>query len=857
MWTMTRYADPQRCPDCHGPLGPDDLACPACGLPLRGALAAELFRTLSIADGLLARLRESATGLAGARVTPAAVPGVDTLGGRPSAVPAPAGAPAPPATPMGPPRPHGLSAASVPRILLGLGALCLLVAALVFLAVTWSVMGVGARTATLVGLTVVAGLLATVLARRELRAGAEALSLVTLGLLALDLVGAENAGWLGDISTSAELVLLGSALAAAGAAAGLAARRTPVRALTAPEIVAGVGVLTLTAGVPGLVDDQLSLLLVVAVLVAGGLTWLAAQLRLAPTAALAGVAATGAWLAQLVDAALGVSSATWAALWVDAEVVALLVSAVLAAVPALVTALPTGVRVGAAATALAVLSVTVAVPALDESTTLVGVAGLVALVAVAPLAWFAPRPWGLTAALTQTLGGVTVLAALLAVAVVSGERLVEAGAQLWAGRTGDRLPATFAVDTPEPWLAVPSVLALLLTATALARTTAVLDAAVSVATDLRLGATLVAAAAVATLAGYAVPVWTVLLTLLVVAAAFLGWWWQHAEPLTLAPAVAFLGAATLLGLYDEWLTVLAATVLLVAAGAVHVRAATVELSAAAGAVAPVALAVLAWTWGDLAGGEGPWVGLAGLLLLAAVTLTLHLYPGAWWRCGAATAARTGVEVAAASVALPLGLAGVMTADDDLRATWTAVYLTVAGTAVIAHSLLRADRRLLSWPGSALLVLASWVRLGDLGVTDPEPYTLPSALALIAVGVLRLRRDQAADTLLTTGPGLALALVPSLVWALDEPLTLRGLLLGLACLGLVAVGVQGRWSAPLVAGAAVGAVLVVRMAAPYVDDAVPRWVLIGGAGALLIATGVTWERRLAEARHVLGYVRSLR
>jgi len=51
--------------------------------------------------------------------------------------------------------------------------------------------------------------------------------------------------------------------------------------------------------------------------------------------------------------------------------------------------------------------------------------------------------------------------------------------------------------------------------------------------------------------------------------------------------------------------------------------------------------------------------------------------------------------------------------------------------------------------------------------------------------------------------------------------------------------------------------VVRLAAPYVEDAVPRWVLIGAAGALLIAVGVTWEARLREARQLAGYVRGLR
>ena len=51
--------------------------------------------------------------------------------------------------------------------------------------------------------------------------------------------------------------------------------------------------------------------------------------------------------------------------------------------------------------------------------------------------------------------------------------------------------------------------------------------------------------------------------------------------------------------------------------------------------------------------------------------------------------------------------------------------------------------------------------------------------------------------------------------------------------------------------------MLRLAAPYLGDAVPRWVLIGGAGALLIAVGATWERRIAEARHLVGYVRALR
>jgi cell division protein FtsW (lipid II flippase) len=202
--------------------------------------------------------------------------------------------------------------------------------------------------------------------------------------------------------------------------------------------------------------------------------------------------------------------------------------------------------------------------------------------------------------------------------------------------------------------------------------------------------------------------------------------------------------------------------------------------------------------------------------------------------------------------------GVAGASEASRiATWTAVYLTSAGVVVTVMSLVRADRRQAGWAGGALLALASWVRLWDLGVTAPEAYTLPSAGALLLVGLLHLRRQSASSTVTALAPGLSLALVPSLLWALDEPYGVRVPLLGLACLALVIGGARLRWTAPLALGAAVGGLLVLRLAAPYGGDSVPHWALIGAAGALLIGVGVTWEQRLRDARDVLTYVRRLR
>lgn len=840
MWVhedMTRYADPRRCPDCHGPIGRDDPACPTCHLPLRGTTAAELYHTLTTADTLLARLRAAAP-VAGAPSAPAG-PGlpVDLPG-------------------TGPSRRPGLSAASVPRVLLGLGALCLLVAALVFLAVTWSHMGVGARTATLVGFTAVAGALAAWTCRRDLRGAAEALGLVSLGLLTMDVFGARAADWFGEVSTPGFLVLLGVVLAGAGGGAALLARRTAVGALTSAEVVAGMGVAALTVGVAELDPDRAGALLVAATVLAGVLTGATFRVRLRFTAALAALAAVLAWFGQLAHAVQSVSDPSFVALWGRGEVLELLVSAALAGSPALVRDLPTPARVAGGGLGLTVLAVALALPALDETGTVVTLTGLGVLLGAGAVAWLLPRPWGLTALLTQLVAGAGVLVACAAIATSVSVRLAEVVAAGWDGRPGDVLPAA-AAGVPAPWLAPLIVVALLLTGATLARASATLDDVVSTVTDLSVGAGVVAAAGIVTLASYPVPVWTVLLAAVTAAAGLLAWWSARSGAATLPVASVFLGVAVALGLYDEWFTVVATGAVLVAAVLVHLRTRSVETAAVAGALAPVALAGNVWAWGALAGAGGSWTGLAGLLLLAAVTLTLPLHPPAWWRCGAATAARTGVEAGAAAVALPLGLAGVLSDTAGRHATWTAVYLTLVGAVVVATSLLRADRRQLAWPGSALLVLATWVRLADLGVHEPEPYTLPAAVALVAVGVLRLRRDPAADTLGTVAPGLTLALVPSLLWVLDEPMTLRGLLLGLGCLALVLVGLRRQWSAPLALGAVVGAVLVVRMSAPYVDDAVPRWVLIGAAGALLIATGITWERRLQEARHLVGYVRSLR
>jgi hypothetical protein len=303
-------------------------------------------------------------------------------------------------------------------------------------------------------------------------------------------------------------------------------------------------------------------------------------------------------------------------------------------------------------------------------------------------------------------------------------------------------------------------------------------------------------------------------------------------------AVAVLTAvAAMLALPSDRMTaaVLAAGCLMAA----YLMRRTDETAACAAFCFPLAFAGLVWSAATVAGVDAQFRAIPVLLVLGGLSI---------WR------PQVELEVASAFVGLVTSVAAIGAAVDSDVAR--AVHLTVAGVLVTASAILHADRRLLAWPGGVLLAAATWVRLYDIGVHVPEAYTLPSALALVAVGSWRLRRDDGTATLTVLAPGLALATVPSLVAMLDAPYSLRALVLGAACLVLVLAGVSLRWSAPLGVGAAVGTLLVLRELAPYAAD-VPTWLTIGISGAVLLAVGITWESRLNDVRRASRYVTALR
>lgn len=783
-------------------------------------MAASLFTTLQTADRLLGDLQAQRL-LAQVHRVPASAPPPT----HPAAPPAPGG-----------PR-HGLSGVSVPRILLTLGALCLLVAAITFLAVAWAWLGVGGRTAVLVGLTLVAGLAAAWAHRTGLRAGAESLSVVALGLLLLDLVGAEDAGWLGTLSDSGLVVVAGTVLGTVSLAAAVLARGR----LVSPQVVGAAAWWAVVGAAADLTGHEATSF---AVGCAGLLGLAVAGRRVAlPVFPWLTLGAAATWWLALTGTGLGrmADSGSLHGLWVEGAAWPTVAAAVLAASPLLALATRAWARLVFAGTAALLVTATATFPVLDETTTRSAGCFLVAVAAWSIATVVVPAHWR-AAALPSLVGASLVPAVvLLGLAGEIVDNLVDRDP--WTVPASSDVPEVVVSSAPVLLVAGTVVAALALVAVSRAVGRPRLELA-----DLGFLTAATALAGTGVLATHTVPLVLVVGCLVTVAAGLVGWATTRTDPRgELAALVGILGLAATLPVAAASVG-LTALVLGIAAGVMAVvawRGGSEPQRGAGLALLPLALGGLCWTLGELAVLADEWRTIPVLLTVGLLAVGRARFP---------------LEISAALTAAVAGAVSVGAAwqpDESHGRTVLAIVLTLAGGLVVASSLVNAHRRLLGWPGGLLLAMATWVRLWDLGVTAPEAYTLPSAVALMLVGLWHLRSHPRTPTLVALGPGLALGTVPSVLRVLvDDPVSPRALLLGLACLLLVLAGTRLHWTAPLVVGAAVGALLVVREAGPYAA-LVPPWLLIAVAGTTLTVIGITWERGLRDLRRGAAYLARLR
>jgi hypothetical protein len=762
------------CPDCRAPLtGPD--RCSTCGLSLRGPDAARLWW---LDQQLAALTAERLTLLSRLR--------------QPTPTPAP--------VTWAPPPVREASPTSAQNTLLGLGAMLLAAAGLVFAAVTYSHLGVAGRAIVLLLLTLLAGAGASELSRRRLPSSAEAVGAVTLVLAVVDAWAVRRAGVGSSVDTASYAAAASGLLAVL---AGLWAAATPLRITQGVSVAFAQGAVVLElAGHHGPAARAGAVL---ALLVAADV--LAARLPLPKTTQWAAAAFGALWTAGVLVAA-GVSYA-------DAE--------------------PAG------CTGLLILA---AVAGWLAAQRLVG-AALVVPVLIGGAGWVASRP-SLTDAQRPLVLAAVALVSVQVAALLKDRKEVVLGALAVAGAAVlvEGLGIAQAVVGPVTWLTdawsftgtrARDAVAVgtawdgtVVTVVVLAAAACVLLAAGFVVDRVRdavpPASALLGLAAVALPLGLATDFRTAIVVQLGLAAAMVA---ASLRVPGLAPAglgVAAVATAWSLAQQDTTLAALPVAAVLTAAVALRLGLLTgVALSLVGGEAAAIAVAQ---------GLHADQVGAVLLLVVAGCTALSFVLPGLH---------RVGAEGAAVLLgAVAIGLC----ATDPGWLSWA---LAVEGVLALAVAV-RPDRRAVGYAGALLLSASSWVRLADADVHAPEPYVLPLAAMTLVLGHLRRRAHPGMGSFEAYAAGLTLALVPSLLTSLADQTPFRGLMVLLAAAAVVMVGSQQRLRAPLAIGAAVIAIDAVHLLTPYAA-ALPRWVVLAVAGALLLGVGATYEQRLRDVHRL--------
>ena len=258
------------CPVCGRPVGDIGAGpCPTCGLPA-AAQAAHVVARIGVTltelardrDALLATLRAAAPGAAAPHAATAPPPMAAPL---PPPVAPPVWTPPPSPPPFaGPPAPPRRRL-SPQQVLLSLGALLVVIAAITFVAVAWTRFGLVFQAGVMLSATTLLCASSAVAARRGLRATEEALAAAGAALLAVDLGAARALGLfrLEDVSLRLWWAVSCAVVVVVGLALGRLTRTTvtwPLVALLAAQPVAflllspdlmtgpaGVGVALVTA----------------------------------------------------------------------------------------------------------------------------------------------------------------------------------------------------------------------------------------------------------------------------------------------------------------------------------------------------------------------------------------------------------------------------------------------------------------------------------------------------------------------------------------------------------------------------------------------------------------------------------
>ena len=805
------------CPACRRPFPwPPTGRCERCAADLTGPVAATIF---DIDREAAALVRRRAAAVADLRAD-AAADGRAALPRDGSRTPA---------------QPRRSSSVRPQVFLAGAGAVLLLAAAVVFIAVTWPTWPPAAQAGFVTLLTAVGAVGARAAAGRGLLVTADALGVVTIAIAAYRLLAARREGFLG---LDAVDPLLWFALVAAGAAvvsrpfATWAGLRAAVRRLGAVAAIAAGG-----AGLAALV--RLVDTVAPAVLLVGA----------APAVAVA-LLHHARWVLSDGDPFRHATRVTPLLLAAAAAVA----SGLLPLDAASLVAVPAGAAVG--------LPVLVQLRRTRPADPWSGVGAVVAVVWVVQLATF------LLTDATLELAGLA-RPRLVTVSVVA---VVIAAAARWrppavAWRLPVLVATSMALLPAVVWtLAVWAERSGLLVAVLESPFTGWPSAAALTTSEVLLGIAAVIGVAILlhrlrpdVVGGFLLLGGGAVAGVTVVAAAAAG---VVAAPVPSLAAVAVAVVAAVVWLRDpaRWLPVLLTEVVAVVLALVDLDL----LAAVTGAVALHLLVVAGRRRSEAVAALGVGAGLAAVaatgaaLDLATVTTTLVVTAvAALVLVGAQVA-----EVCRPWRALPTDVVLALGAATAIATAWAAAgasssvaaQLAVVAVAAVVHAA-RPGRGWAVWVASLAVSGAVWTLLGDRGVDVVEAYSLPAAVALAVAGGWRLHTTDASSWT-ACSPASVMAALPTLAVLVDGPDPVRVLVL---TAGAVAVALAGHWrrlAAPLAFGAVVAAVTALLQLYDWTAH-VPRWVTFGTLGGLLIWTSATYEAQLQRAQRVRAHLADLR
>lgn len=212
--------------------------------------------------------------------------------------------------------------------------------------------------------------------------------------------------------------------------------------------------------------------------------------------------------------------------------------------------------------------------------------------------------------------------------------------------------------------------------------------------------------------------------------------------------------------------------------------------------------------------------------------------------------RIGIEIAAWTLALST-LAYISV---DTREFVIGALILAAASAIVA---IADPNRQWLLVGSVLLTLTAWFAQAAMWeLAAVEWYSLPIAAFVLTGGLYAMFVEPEVRSLVALGPGLFIGFIMSVPEVVSEPVGLRALVFGLAALVCLGVGLVLRWLAPVVIGSIALFVVISINVGPYIAD-LDRWILFGALGALLLGIGIRWEQNVTTGKVLLTRLMHLR